>query len=179
MSKPSQVILLVEDDHHKQLVNRYLRKRGLEQHEIRIEKSSSGDASAWVRKRFVKEVSAYRSRQAQTALIVVIDADTGTVQERWKQLDQSLKDAGISPIDFGKEHIARLVPKRNIETWILCLNQQIVDEKTDYKKRNDWGALIPPAAETLCQWTQTNTEPADLWIESLRHGITELKRLNI
>ena len=84
MSNPSQVILVVEDDHHKMLVPRYLMKCGLKGHEIRIEPSPSGAGSAesWVRKRFVKEVSAYRSRQAKarTALIVVIDADAFTVQ---------------------------------------------------------------------------------------------------
>jgi hypothetical protein len=179
MSKPSLVIVVVEDGLHKQLVNRYLKKRGLEQHAIRIEISTSGDASAWVRKRFAKEVRAYRSRKAKTALIVVIDADTGTVQERWRQLDQALKDAGIPPIDFDKEQIARLVPKRNIETWILCLNGQTVDEKTDYKKGNDWSKAILQAAETLYSWTQTSAEPPQHCVDSLRRGVGELRRLNV
>jgi len=57
-------------------------------------------------------------------------------------------------VDVTREQIARLVPKRNIETWILCLNGQAVDEDTDYKRRrDDWTELIPEAAETLSKWT--------------------------
>jgi hypothetical protein len=66
----------------------------MREHEMRIERSPSGEGSAenWVRKTFVKEVSVYRSRHPQIKLIVVIDADTRTVQERLMQLDQALKD---------------------------------------------------------------------------------------
>jgi len=49
------------------------------------------------------------------------------------------------------ESVARLVPKRNIETWTLCLNAGTVDEETDYT-------------------------PAH-YIDSLRLGIKELKQL--
>jgi hypothetical protein len=76
------------------------------------------------------------------------------------------------------EQIARLVPKRNIETWILCLNQQPVDEETDYTKtRNDWNELIPPAAKTLVQWTRSQAELPSHCVDSLRSGVRELKRL--
>ena len=34
-------------------------------------------------------------------------------------------------LDVEHEQIARLVPKRNVETWILCLNGQAADEDTD------------------------------------------------
>lgn len=179
MGKPSLVVMVVEDGLHKQLVNRYLKRRGLRPHAIRMEISPSGDASAWVRKRFAKEVCAYRSRQAQTALIVVIDADIGTVEARLRQLDQSLNDAHMKHLELEKEQIARLIPKRNVETWILCLNGQTVDEETDYKKRNDWNALIPPAAEILCSWTQKGDTQSDHCVDSLRLGVKELKRLRL
>jgi hypothetical protein len=52
-------------------------------------------------------------------------------------------------VDVTREQIAQLVPKPNIETWILCLNGQAVDEDTDYKRRrDDWTELIHEAAET-------------------------------
>ncbi len=181
MSKPSQVIVLLEDDHHKMLIYRYLKKHGLG-HEIRITLPTPGGGSAesWVRSRFDKEVSAYRLRQrnVKTALIVVIDADNHSVQDRWRQLDQALKDAQEPPVDFEREKIARLVPKRNVETWILCLTKQTVDEKTDYKNtRNDWNDLIPPAATTLFQWTRQETALPNHCIDSLRTGVKELNRL--
>lgn len=180
MSKPSQVIVLVEDDHHEMLVRRYLKKRGLVERQMTIKRSPSGEGSAenWVRRSFAKEVTVYRNRHAQTALIVVIDADVGTVQDRLRQLDQALRESGKDPVDATTEHIARLAPKRNIETWTLCLNGHAVDEETDYKKKNhDWTQLIPPAAEILFQWTRPNVEPPAHCIDSLQNGIRELKRL--
>lgn len=164
------------------LIRRYLKRRGLEEHQMRIERSPTGQGSAenWVRNVFVKEVRVYRRRHAQTKLIVIIDADTGTVQNRLKQLDQALKDVGQEPVDVRTEQIARLVPKRNVETWILCLNGQEVDEETDYKRsRDDWNELIPPAAETLCEWTRPGIEPPGNCTDSLRRGITELRRLKL
>src|SRR5271166_4179547 len=90
MSKPSQIIVVVEDDHHKMLVYRYLSKCRVERN-VRIERSPSGAGSAenWVRRRFAQEVSVYRKRHAKTALIVVIDADTHTLQDRLRQLDRA------------------------------------------------------------------------------------------
>ncbi len=182
MSKSSRVyvIVVLEDDRHKMLASRYLKKRGMGDREIRIERSPSGEGNAegWVRKMFVKEVNRYRSRHAKTALIVVIDADTHTVQDRWRQLDRALEDGGKQRVDVEHEQIARLVPKRNIETWILCLNGQAVDQETDYKKtRHDWNDLVPPAAETLFQWTHQKPELPNHCIDSLRVGIGELRLL--
>ena len=180
MSKPSLVIVVVEDDHHEMLVRRYLKKRGLVEHQMTIKRSPSGGGSAenWVRKSFAKEVNVYRNRHAQTALIAVIDADVSTVQDRLRQLNQALRENGQEPVDARTEQIARLAPKRNIETWVLCLNGHGVDEETNYKRtRHDWNELIPPAAETLFQWTSSKGEPPDHCIESLRNGVKELKRL--
>jgi len=175
-------IVIVEDDHHRMLVYRYLSECGVGEHKMRIVRSPSGTGSAekWIRQAFVKEVSVYRTRQAraQTALIVVIDADTQTVNDRLNQLDQALRDTGKHRVDFASEQIARLVPKRNVETWILCLSGHPVEEETDYKRtRHDWTELIQSAANTLSQWAQSKGEPPKNCIDSLRHGVRELKRL--
>jgi len=184
MPRPSLVIVIVEDDHHEMLVRRYLRKRGMELHQVRFERSPSGQGSAegWVRTKYAKEVTAYRNRQARaaTALIVMIDADTHTVQGRLAQLSQALAEHGIQPIDNNEnnEHVVQLVPKRNVETWILCLTQQVVDEEEDYKQRShEWKKLIPRASEVLFQWTRSNAALPNHCIDSLRHGVSELKRL--
>ena len=181
MGKPSQVILLLEDDHQKMLLYRYLKRCGLG-HVTRVSPYVPGRGSAEqrVRAQFATEVKAYRSRQAraETSLIVVIDADENTVQERLNQLDQALKDAGQVGVPTDAERIARLIPKRNIETWILCLTETNVDEETDYKDSNtDWNGLMPRGAEELYQSTRPNAELPIRCIESLRSGITELKRL--
>jgi len=181
MSNPSMVIVLLEDDHHEMLIRRYLVNSGLKRHAMRIHRSPSGHGSAesWVLKRFAEETGEYRRRQARagTALIVMIDADTHSVQDRLTQLDQALKDSGIKTV--GKsERIARLVPRRNVETWILCLNGEAVNEEIDYKgTRNDWSELIPRAAQTLCHSTRPQAELPNQCVDSLRSGVQDLKRL--
>jgi hypothetical protein len=182
MAKPSQIILLVEDSRHKQFIFRYLRRLGFGERAVRIRMSTSGRGSAeqWVREQFAIEVSACRRRQAQTKLIVLIDADTYTVQQRIRQFDQALQDAGHLLIDNGTDEVARLVPKRNIETWIFCLNDVPVEEHTDYKnRRNDWNDTIAAAAATLHLWSRPNAVVPPSCVESLQIGIRELQRLGI
>jgi hypothetical protein len=146
---------------------------------MRIVKSPSGLGSAeqWVREQFAIEVGEYRGRHAETKLIVLIDADTQTVHQRLQQLDLALKDAGIPPV-HNTEEIARLVPKRNVETWILCLNAEMVDEATDYKRnRNDWANLIEVATDALYKWSRPNATLPPSCVPSLQLGIGELRRL--
>lgn len=181
MSKPSLVIVLLEDERQQMLIYRYLIRRGLNSHAVRIRRSPSGQGSAeaWVRRNFVNETREYRRRQAraQSALIVVLDADTSTVQDRLNQLCQALSDSDNDVIAEG-EHVALLVPKRNVETWILCLNGNAVSEQADYKTaKDDWNILISTASETLHTWTRSQDLPPNHCVESLRIGVRELRRL--
>lgn len=182
MSKPSLVIVIVEDARQRMLFYRYLSERRFGEHQVRIERSPSarGSAEKWVRLRYAKEVNVYRRRQAQTALIVVIDADVSALQDRLRQLDEVLGEGGVERIDPAKERIARLIPKRNVETWILCLNGNEVNEEIDYKHtRNDWAELIPNAAKTLCEWARQNGDLPVHCTDSLAHGVQELRRIAI
>ncbi len=151
---------------------------------MRIECSPAGTGSGeqWVRERFATEVKAYRTRsaRAETALIAIIDADRLTVNERLAQLDLILDESEASPIRSDAEQIARLVPKRNVQTWILCLNDVSVDETSDYKgSRNDWTKLVRVGSQTLYNWTRANAYlPVDC-ISSLRLGVEELRRLDL
>jgi hypothetical protein len=181
MPRPSFVVVIVEDERQKMLVYRYLRKNGLSPRQIRPVTSPSGQGSAeqWVRSTYSDEVKAHRIRcaGATAALIVMIDADAHSVQERLTQLDQALQENGVQRIRSA-EQIVRLVPKRNVETWILCLTEQTVGEVTDYKGgRDNRNELIPGASETLFQWTRTNAVLPVHCIDSLRRGVSELNRL--
>jgi hypothetical protein len=180
MAKPSEVIVLVEDNRQQQIIRRYLRRVGLDTHAMRFELPSSGSGEQWVRERFLVEVAAYRNRRtrAETKLIIIIDADNLTLAERLAQLDQKLRDAASELISAG-EQVAKLIPRRNIETWILCLNAAEVDEDTDYKRtRHNWSDLIPPATEALYAWSRPNARVPDHCIPSLQHGLGELRRLD-
>ena len=99
MAKPSQVIVLVEDNRHQQLVFRYLRRSGLEPHAMRFVLPSSGSGEQWVRERFPVEVTAYRRRstRAETKLIVVIDADNfDASRSDWRSSTRSSRRPGSS-----------------------------------------------------------------------------------
>ena len=180
MVRPSRVAVLAEDRRQQQLIRRYLRLIGLEQHALRFLLPSAGSGEQWVREQFPTEIHAYRRRSAsvETKLIVVIDADNLTVQARLAQLDQKLREKDIDPIRTA-EQVARIIPKRNIETWILWLNAVEVDEETDFKRsRNDWAELIRSAGEVLYTLSRPNAAVTESCISSLRHGIGELRRLN-
>jgi hypothetical protein len=80
MTKASRFVILAEDQHHQRFVRRYLERLGCSKHEIHSEPFPNGRGSGeqWVRRHYTEQVQAfrYRSRKAETALIVVIDADT-------------------------------------------------------------------------------------------------------
>lgn len=181
MARPSQVVVLVEDNHQQQLVFRYLRRVGLEPHAMRFRLPTSGSGEQWVREQFPIELRAYRNRsaRAETKLIAVIDADNLAISERLTQFDQKLREAGLELVQVDLEHVARLIARRNIETWILCLNAVEVDEETDYKRtRNEWTELIRPAANRLYACTRPRSVLPDEYIPSLRQGVAELRKLN-
>jgi hypothetical protein len=71
--------------------------------------------------------------RAATALIAVIDADTGSVQDRIDELSSECSTRQI-PFRTAEEAIAIAAPRRNIETWIHYLRGNAVDEQTRYGK---------------------------------------------
>jgi len=169
VSKASQVIVLAEDQRHQRFVRRYLYRLGYKNHDIREEPLPNGRGSGeqWVRDRYTRAVATYRGRHPQTALVVIIDADTRSVQERLRQLPGNRS---------ADESIAILIPKRHIETWILCLNGERVDEETDYHSRQV-DHLIKYTAATLWSWTRDEAAPPLHCTESLRTAFPELRRI--
>ncbi|MBI5282701.1 MAG: hypothetical protein HY858_13535 [Candidatus Solibacter usitatus] len=95
--------------------------------------------------------------------------------ERETQLGTSLRDQGVAP-RLAHEAVAHLIPKRSIETWVLCLNGQPVDETTDYKQRAD-NSQIPDAANAFFAWSRTNATVPAICIPSLRTAIPEIRRI--
>ena len=181
MSRPSQVVVLAEDQRHQRLVRRYLSRLGHERHEIRFEPlpSARGCGEQWVRERYAQAVRAYRERsqRAKTALIVAIDADTGEVSRRVSQLREALDQRGLAA-RTDVEVIVHLIPKRNVETWILCLNDRSVDEITDYSGEGGIDGLIPRAAVTFFEWSRPNAAPPTHCVDSLLAAIPEVRRLD-
>ncbi len=179
MPNRSTIIALVEDAHHRMLIYRYLLRRGLSSHDItaKIAPIGQGSAEQWVRANYATEITALRTRHARTSLVVIIDADAHTLDERLSQLARALREARIPQVQAG-EPVARLIPKRNVETWILCLHGHQVQEESDYKHEgHQWSELIPEASSRLFQWARPNAQAPSHCVNSLSRGIDELRRL--
>ncbi|MBA3975355.1 MAG: hypothetical protein C0504_14210 [Candidatus Solibacter sp.] len=180
MSRPSRIIVLAEDDRHQRFVRQYLYRKGFRRHEIHFGPLSAGRGSAeqWVRMQYGKHVQTCRERAAtaSTELIVVVDADSGTVENRSRQLAKALSNGGQETRN-ETEPIVHLIPRRNIETWILCLAGQVVDENADYKQRTGVDEMIKPAALEFFTWSRQNAHVPERCIESIHLAIHEIKRL--
>jgi hypothetical protein len=180
VTKPSLVVVLAEDQRHQRLIRKYLHKLRYENHDIRYLAlpSGRGCGEQWVRKHYIDEVKNYRSRsaRAQSALIVAIDADTGDVKQRVRQLNEALHQAGLAE-RADKEAIVLLIPKRNVETWILCLNGEQVDETTDYSNRPEIDSLIEPASAVFYGWSRPKAILPAHCVPSLTAAMPEIRRL--
>ncbi len=175
MNRPSEIVVLAEDAMHQSFIRQYLYRLGYTIHQIRFE---IGGGEQWVLRQYAKEVGEFRWRSAKaaTSLVIVIDADVVGVIFRHQQLGNALKETDLFPRSHD-ERIIHLIPNRNIETWILCLNGEKVDESSNFKKWADLGPRVKPAAEMFYAWTRRNTSVPDHCIPSLRQAIPEAQRL--
>jgi hypothetical protein len=87
--------------------------------------------------------------------VVAIDADDGSVARRQHQF-------GNLAARTGGERIVHLIPKWSIETWILCLVGQNVDENQSYRRAPDIDEQIAPAAATFYEWSRPKATLPDL-----------------
>jgi hypothetical protein len=187
MSRPTEVTLLCEDYLQSSLVIAYLRKCGI-RHGVRplLSPKGKGSAEHWVIRQYPIQANAYRLNRARKRvwLIVVVDADTSTFTQRLAQLDAAVAasdDARLRRMDIARGSIARLVPRRNVETWLRVLNSIQANETDDYKHSKTaeaWRESVPVAATALYSWTRPHVELPVNMIESLRQGIKELRRLS-
>ena len=93
------------------------------------------------------------------------------------ELAQALTDGGENA-RRNDEAIALMIPRRHIETWILCLNGETVDETISYRQREDIdGKKISEAASKLFDWSRNNYVLPENCIDSLRRAIPELRRV--
>lgn len=172
-----QVTVLCEDESHQRFVRRYLLKTGFKKHEVILIDlpPEPGDGGArWILDRYANAVRAQRHRAARvkTGLIVVIDGDNYGINGRTRQLAKLLEEARLDP-RTASELIVHLIPQRNIETWILYLTGQKVDETENWKAPST-AEMIPNAAAALHELV--GAVPPDC-LPSLRAGAEELKRL--
>jgi hypothetical protein len=123
------------------------------------------------------EVKAYRTNKGRVSigLVVLIDADTGTLEARLNQLASAL-DEHEEKNRGSNEAIAIFVPKRNIETWIHYLQGETVNEEDAYAKFENNEAVCKTAVEDLADRCYSQSLPEDAPL-SLQAACGELQPL--
>jgi len=178
----SQFVLLCEDQMHERMVRAYMRICGYESLERRIvrlvaSEMTSGGNSGWVLDEFPKQLNACRKRQAKTLLIVLLDVDTFTVEDRRRQLNERLKASEFEPLR-SDDPLSLLLPKRHVETWIRSLNGEEVSEEDDCKAhRAPDKKVVRDAARILYEWSRTTAVVGDTCVPSLRESLAEWRKI--
>ena len=173
--KGIRIAIVVED----QMLERFLRGclllLGYQSREIRVERAPSGKGSGkqWVNKRFVVEVKAMRTKPKQKlAVLVGTDVDELTISAREKQLEDALEKDGTGSRK-SNERIAFWLPKWSIETWILKLAGEDVDETKTYKHQGS-----NPNFKSLTKaFVENYRTKSDLGLESIAHAQSETPRI--
>ncbi len=176
-----QIVILCEDRQQEVFARYFLKKRGFTgrvRANICPEGSQAGEQ--YVRTQYPVEVKAYRKNKGRVSigLVVLIDADTGTLEAWLNELasvleeDEQKKPKNRKP----NEAIAIFVPKRNIETWIHYLQGETVNEEDAYAKFKNNEAVCKTAAEGLVDRCYSQSLPEDA-PRSLQAACGELQRL--
>ncbi len=180
----SQTILLCEDELQERLAKAYVKKCGLPYQPPYLKalvasREQQGGNDSWVLNQFPRQLHACRQRQkkARTLLIVLIDADKHSVEDRRRQLMDRLTSAGFEA--FGQtEPAVLLIPKRHIETWIRALLGEQVTEEQDCKTWQDAKKEeIRRAADAVFAWSRANATPGQTCVPSLKTALAEWKKI--
>ena len=169
-------VLLAEDLSHARFVREFLKKiKGdfVEEHPSRISPSGIGSGEQFVRVNFPMEVNVFRSRnyQPKLGLVVVTDADRMEVDQRVSQLNNSLSQQQLHPIQKD-EPVLLVIPKWCIETWVFFLKAGAADESKECQKyknqveQRDYRIAARRFAEAF-------RSPPDDWLPSLKTAAAE------
>jgi len=168
MSRNVQVVILCEDRQHAAFARRFLEMNGQSARiqRVLIAPKGRGSGEQFVRENFTTELAFYRSRKhrVQQALIVIVDADTISFNERIIQLENACDVAGVDRRQ-PDERVAVFIPGRNIETWCAYLSGTTVDEDTTYprlERERDCAPLVERLAEMCRQRMLRQPSPPSL-----------------
>ena len=174
----AKLIILCEDSQQAVFAKHFFIRRGFASQKITLQMNTKGSGEQFVRTEYAKQVKFCRQTSSYspvgTYLVVLIDADNHTYEQRLRQLDESLEDDG-QPKRQPNEKIAIFVPKRNIETWIHYLMGKAVDEKTAYPKlarQRECRKYVDKLVKKICPIGLPEDAPP-----SLRAACEELQRI--
>lgn len=173
-----KIVLLCEDMQTIMFIRRFLKKRKFKPRDIFVRERAAGKKSGeqWVREEFPKELRYARSGTGRF-LIVVIDADTGSKQDRLSQLTRECTRQGIAG-KTDSDPVILAVPRRNIETWFAYLQGTNVEETTAYPRLRQPRDCLPLADELyrMCHRAQSLREPVPPSLQAACREYPKLKR---
>lgn len=177
-----RVAILVEDRLLERFAREALLELGYHRRELRALPYPVGRGSAkqWVDQQYPIEMQAYRrvAQYQRVALLVGSEADELSVERRRQQLASSLESADLSSRG-DEEHVCIWVPKWHVETWILHLLGEQVDEETNYKSRvRHLQITFSHVAAKFVAYYRTGVAETTTTLPSLELAIAEAHRLD-
>lgn len=168
-------VVLCEDLQSQVLLYRYLKARGFPRIRALALPASCGEQ--YVRENYACQVRAQRTGHVRQVLVVHIDADGRSVQNRHNQLAEELTAEGLGARS-ADEPIALVVPRYETETWLHHYGGRGgVVETTSYPKFSEnQAAAAKPTVQALVELVDgVATVPPNL--PSLAIAVDELRRL--
>jgi len=178
----ANIIILVEDQEHQNLVRRYLQRTRHSHRSFRLVRLPGNRqcGSQHVREQFPKQLAECRGmlgRRTRCMLIVVTDADNLTTAEREQTLHTELSRSGCTSI-VPTEPVIILIPKWQVETWIKCLlGQAVAEDDRDTDRPPVTPQQIDAAAGVLYQWTRPKAQVGATCVQSLQDAIPRWRRI--
>ncbi len=96
-----------------------------------MSRPGAGAGDQFVRDNYPVYLDAIRRRNG--ILVVMIDGDNDSIEQRLKQLNDVCEQSDILPRK-SSDNVAIFVPSRNIETWLAYLNGEDVNETDTYPR---------------------------------------------
>ncbi len=133
LSKTHKYTVLCEDKLTHCYIRRFLLAQGISGRKIfPLPLPADGCGEQYVRLQFPRYLQVLRSKSFDSnVLVVAIDADKKTLQERKVQLNEACEAANVS-VRTETDKMLVFIPKRNVETWIKYFDGETVDEEQDY-----------------------------------------------
>ena len=179
MSKKVQIVVLCEDAQTFSFARKYLLSKGFDDHKIRarISPPARGSAYSFVLHEFPLELQEMRKASVERKLLAILDED-GREDHSLSSFEKECINVGVA-FRAQDEPAAILIPKRNIETWLMFLSdEKPVREDFDYKEKIHPGnGLIAckrhvAVLNKMCQKSQRQD-----WPSSLGSACSEMRRI--
>ena len=175
-----RVDLLVEDEKLKRFARSVLMEFHFSRHKIgRPDYPVGINAKQWLTREYPNKVIAYRRKAKQrVALLVGTDADEQTVRQRSDALSAALDGADLLR-RRDEERIVLWIPKWHVETWILALLGQDVNERDNYKHAARDADVVAAATGFVDRFRAFKQDATTQVLPSLKTAFEETRRLDV